>query len=396
MISSFRNFLNTWRKHKEFAKSSEDWRRLVIYSEGQQDWPHIGPMVQEFLEMNPSEKVSYLSSEERDPGLNFKHDRYKSFYIGDGMTRTVFFRTLRAKLLLMTLTDLNVFFLKRSAAYPVHYVYCFHSINSTHTVYREQAFQFYDTLLCVGPHHVRELRKEEELKNLKPRKLLEHGSIKLDTVLDDYKDFRDHLPDSSSPLILLAPSWGAGSFAENPDLIRSIIRKIVENNWCCRLRLHPMTVRRFPDLIKTLEADFSIYVQKDLFKVEDNLNDNSSLRDAAVMVSDWSGAATEFAFGLERPVLFINTPQKINNPNWEAFGFPGLEDTVRKEIGVVVDPSEIDTITDQLKILVQNAGSYKEKIQKSREANIFNVGRSCSVGAKNLSELLTSVKEQTD
>ena len=36
------------------------------------------------------------------------------------------------------------------------------------------------------------------------------------------------------------------------------------------------------------------------------------------MVSDWSGVAMEFAFGLERPVLFIDVPRKTNNPEKTA------------------------------------------------------------------------------
>ena len=37
---------------------------------------------------------------------------------------------------------------------------------------------------------------------------------------------------------------------------------------------------------------------------------------ADLMISDWSGVAFEFAFGLEKPVIFIDLPKKINNSDF--------------------------------------------------------------------------------
>ena len=84
--------------------------------------------------------------------------------------------------LVMTMPDLNSFFLKKSA-HPVHYVYVFHAINSAQMIYLKHSFDAYDTILCCGPHHVRELRELENLNGLQPRKLIEHGYGRLDTLL---------------------------------------------------------------------------------------------------------------------------------------------------------------------------------------------------------------------
>jgi hypothetical protein len=388
MFKTLSNFFETWGQLDQFKKLDPKFHELVIYSEGPQDWPHIGPMVEKFFELSSSQHITYLTSEKNDPGINFKHERFKSFYIGSGSVRTIFFKSLRAKFLLMSLPDLEVYQLKRSVVHNVHYVYCFHSINSAHAVYRERAFEFYDTIFCVGAHHVAELRTEEEIKKLKPRTLLEHGSVKLDTVIKNYTQLRESFKERSRPLILLAPSWGTGSFAENPKLVRQMIEGIIKEGWECRLRLHPMTVRHNPQLIKELRSEFGQFVANGLFEVEDNLNDNSSLRDANVMVSDWSGAATEFAFGLERPVLFLNTPQKINNPKWQEYGMPGLEDFIRHEVGQVLEPSEAANMASSLRSLMENAEAYKEKIRTARQKWIFNVGSSAEKGATYLLDLL--------
>ena len=37
------------------------------------------------------------------------------------------------------------------------------------------------------------------------------------------------------------------------------------------------------------------------------------------MISDWSGSAYEFAFGTLKPVIFVDVPKKVNNPEYIKF-----------------------------------------------------------------------------
>jgi YidC/Oxa1 family membrane protein insertase len=57
-------------------------------------------------------------------------------------------------------------------------------MTSTHMVLRKGAFDAYDTIFCVGPHHVAESREAEQIYGLKPRSLAEIGYVKLDALLD--------------------------------------------------------------------------------------------------------------------------------------------------------------------------------------------------------------------
>ncbi len=82
--------------------------------------------------------------------------------------RTVFFSTLDVDILAMTMPDLETFHIKRSQN-GVHYAFVPHSIVSTHMVYRNGAFDHFDTVFCAGPHHVAEVRKHEAMRNL-PKK----------------------------------------------------------------------------------------------------------------------------------------------------------------------------------------------------------------------------------
>ena len=87
------------------------------------------------------------------------------------MVRTILFKILKAGIMIMTMPDLEVYNIKRSI-YSVHYLYVNHSMVSMHMIYRKGAFDHFDTLFCVGPHHVREIRETEKTYGLKPKKLI--------------------------------------------------------------------------------------------------------------------------------------------------------------------------------------------------------------------------------
>ena len=174
-------FLKERRTVKEFESLDASFRELVFYSEGSGDWPHLGPVVESLLR-DHDRTVTYLSSDPDDPGLAIVDPRLRTFMIGSGTARTILFARIDCEHFVMTLPDLDQLWLKRSA-HPVHYVYLFHSMNSTHAAYRKDAFDAYDTVLCVGPYQVDEIRRAEELRGLPAKELVEHGSVKLDTVL---------------------------------------------------------------------------------------------------------------------------------------------------------------------------------------------------------------------
>ena len=64
------------------------------------------------------------------------------------------------RVFIMTMPDLGTFYLKRSV-HPVHYVYLFHNMVSSHMTFKPGAFDHFDTIFCVGPHHIDEIRKTE-------------------------------------------------------------------------------------------------------------------------------------------------------------------------------------------------------------------------------------------
>jgi YidC/Oxa1 family membrane protein insertase len=282
----------------------------------------------------------------------------------------------------MTLPDLEALWLKRSLQ-PVQYVYLFHSTNSTHTSYREDAFDAYDTVLCVGPHHVEEIRCAERVRNLRAKTLVEHGSVKLDSVLARVPAFGSEVRPGEEPRVLIAPTWGESSLIERavgPSVLESLIAADIDTT----LRLHPMTVRRKPELIADLRQRF---VREPLFRIESDMNVETSWLSSDAMITDWSGAGVEYALSLARPVFFVDTPQKIRNPNWKRVGLPPFEAQVRSKIGEVVQESGVEDLPDLIRRRIRDAAERGAIVRTVREASIFNVGRSARVAADYLASL---------
>ena len=48
-----------------------------------------------------------------------------------------------------------------------------------------------------------------------------------------------------------------------------------------------------------------------------DLSSQGTVSESDIMISDWSGAAIEYALGLEKPVISVDVPRKVNNPGYK-------------------------------------------------------------------------------
>ena len=62
------------------------------------------------------------------------------------------------------------------------------------------------------------------------------------------------------------------------------------------------------------------------------------------MISDWSGVAIEYAFALEKPVLYVDIPKKINNHDYNDLEIIPLEEKIRSQIGAIISPLELSNL----------------------------------------------------
>ena len=382
-------FIREWRELIRFKALPSEYRSIVFYAEDEASWKHFQPIVTELIE-GLEKRVCYITSSVNDPILQSKNDLIEAFYIGFGSARTVLFLSLQADLMVMTMPDLANFNIKRSK-YPVHYLYVFHSLVSSHMIYRHRAFDHFDSILCVGPHHVEEIRATESLYGLKPKQLVQAGYGLLDSIMDANitvnmtKGRPDDRSQTGSKRVLIAPSWGRDALLETCG--RELVEVLLGANHDVTVRAHIMTMRHNPKLLAELSKLFD---DNPKFTIDFDLASQGTVSDYDLLISDWSGAALEYAFGLERPVLYIDVPRKINNPEYENIGCVPIEVSLRSEIGALVSPDRLGDVPHWVEVLCGEASTWRERIRERRARCVYNVGNSGGVGASYIAKLVSS------
>jgi YidC/Oxa1 family membrane protein insertase len=126
----------------------------------------------------------------------------------------------------------------------------------------------------------------------------------------------------------------------------------------------------------------------ELFSVDFEPHVYETYAKADVMVTAWSGAAFEFAFAFRKPVISIDVPKKIMNPNYRLIENEPLEVGVRDEIGVVLKPSELGAIADSVDRLVKDRDRWASRLESVAAETVFNLGRAAVVGADYLESIM--------
>ena len=373
-----------WKEVKRFEKLDQKYRAIVFYSENEYDFIFFKSIVEK-LTQEYDTKICYVTSSKTDHMLSCNDKNILPFYIGDGVAHKNFFINLKATILIMTMPDLETFHIKRSKVYPVHYVYIFHSLASTHYIYRKNAFDNFDTIFCTGDYQINEIQEREREFNLGEKKLVKHGYGRLDTLIDEARSTDIRKSTSNNKVVLIAPSWGANGLIETKG--QEIISILLDSGFDVILRPHPMTIKKSNKVIQKIEKEFKDNLN---FKLETDIRNTESFFLCDYMISDWSGVAIEYAFAFEKPILYVDTPQKINNPECDQINLVPLEEKIRSQIGEVVSLSELSLIPSKINQFLQSQNKFKEKIQKIKEETVFNVGNSGEQGAKYLLELKKS------
>ena len=369
-----------WSELKRFEKLSDFERSIVFYAENKASMDYFGSLISELTEkMNL--QICYVTSVKDDPILDTKNQRILPFYIGDGTVRTKFFLTLKAKILVMDMPDLDQFHIKRSKIYPVHYVYLFHSMFSIHSYLRKGAIDNYDTIFCVGPHHVNEVRETEKIYELKPKNLVKYGFGRLDSLLQKKENFQITNSDTKD-LIIIAPSYGDNNLLEKCGI--KLIEILLKSNFRVMLRPHLRTLRDSTKLIDSINEKFK---KNPNFILEKGDIPFDSYHNSKCMISDWSGISLEYAFIFERPVIFIDVPKKVLNPNSSDISLEPIEISIRKKIGHVVLPDNLEEIPLIIKDLEKNAQIFNKQIKEILSMTVYNIGESAKIGAKYIQQL---------
>ena len=253
---------------------------------------------------------------------------------------------------------------------------------SIHSYLRKGALDNYDTIFCVGPHHVNEIRATEKLYGLKPKTIVNYGFGRLDTLLQEKEKF-EKSDSNLKDLILITPSYGDENLLEKCGI--ELIDTLLKSDFRVLLRPHFRTLRDSKELIDSIKNKFG---KNPSFIFEDGVIPPEYFHNSICMISDWSGISMEYAFTFERSVIFIDVPKKILNPDADDLPLEPIEISIRKKIGHIVSTNNIREIPNIINNLNNNTEDFKEQLKLIRQNTVFNISTSSKIGANYIEKLI--------
>lgn len=248
-------------------------------------------------------------------------------------------------------------------------MYVMHSLVSTHVIYPEGAFDAYDFILCAGPHHMRELAAAFRVRGVHRPVLIPFGYPWVDELMAREAGRREALAGGGPPEILFAPSWGPqNALAMHGE---KIVESLIGDYRVC-VRPHIQSLSQDAPVLARLEERFGRHPR---FRMDRDGDSSTSLMGADLMISDWSGVAFEYALARLRPVLFVDGPMKVRNPDWRrVMSEPGIECTYRHRVGCVV--SDVGSLRDEVAAMLASTEAWRARLLEIRGELLFHPGES--------------------
>ena len=351
-------------------------KHLVFYSESSGFYKYYQGMIEYLLE-NTNLVIHYITSDPDDKifELAKTQDKIRPYFIGEKRLITLMMK-MEADVVVMTMPDLENYHIKRSyISKNIEYVYIPHGMDSLNLTMRTGSMDHYDTVFCVGKHQKEEIEKTEAAYGLPKKTLVDWGYSLLDEMRQDYAK----LPHEENTVkkILIAPSW------QQDNIVDSCLEQILDNlkgkGYQITVRPHPQHVRHRGEFMEQLKVK---YEQDKDVEIQTDFSSNNTVFEADLMITDWSGIAYEYAYTTQKPVLFINTPMKIMNPEYQKIDTVPLNILLREEIGCSLNLDELNQLGDKVQMLLEHKADYYERIGSFVQEYVYNHGISAEIGAK--------------
>jgi YidC/Oxa1 family membrane protein insertase len=363
--------------YKRFFADDDVKKEVVFYSSAAGTHKYFKGVIEKILSES-NIVIHYVTSNLKDNVFEMvDHPRFIPYYI-EGTNLIYFFMKLDAVLMVMTMPEFHTYSYKRSIVQKdIEYIYLFHGVLSPNLIYKKGALDHYDTIFCTGPSQFEELRLEEEMRGIKPRKLIQGGYSLIDDTIAAYQH-KAQQESGHRPEILIAPSWHEQNILD--VCIDELLNAILGKGYHITLRPHPEYIRRYNHRMQALISRYQGVPAEEL-TFESDHSSNESVFSADVLITDWSTICFEYSFATLRPTLFIETPMKIMNPDYQELGNVPLEIRSRTDMGRSVDPENMQEVDTSIQDFLANKESYQERIQKVIDYALYNVGTSAEVEA---------------
>lgn len=389
-------------EHRALAKREKaDYKRffkvvnkhLVIWSERSGFYKYYEALIKGLLSKS-NIVIHYVTNDPNDAIFDKAKDepRIKPYYIGQKKLITLMMR-MDADIVVMTTPDLQTYYIKRSLVRKdTEYIYVPHDMMSVHMGFRKGALDNFDTVFCTGPHVEREVRATEKTYGLKAKELVKFGY----PLAERLEASCDALPKEERKVkeILIAPSWQEDNLLDS--CVDKLIEELLSDKYHITVRPHPEYSKRYGEKLNLLVEKYKDIPESRL-TFELDFTVNKSIYSSDLLITDWSGIAYEFAFATKRPVLFVNTKMKVENPDWEEIGETPAEIYLRPKIGVALEKDELDRTATAVSSLIEKSEEYHNLIDSIKREHLFSYGTNGAEGVKyilmRLSEMQKKRKE---
>ena len=250
---------------------------------------------------------------------------------------------LEADVCALTTPGLDVLQIRRSPGVR-HYTHIVHAVTDM-AIYKLYSFDYFDSILCSGPHQACSIRALEELRGTGAKDLPECGCPYLDVMAARLEELRSagtaDAERKGKTRVLVAPTWGRNGLLALYGL--NLLEPLARSGYELVIRPHPQSRIAEPELLRELAEGLAAFPNATWDAAPDGL---AVMKDADVLVSDLSGIVFDFAFLLERPVLTLAFEPDLRGLEGNDLPWPAWELEVLDIVGRRISLEDLPRLPD--------------------------------------------------
>ena len=363
------------REKADYKKFCQTEKKLVFYSESNGFYKYFKGFIDYVCEHSDI-PIHYVTSDPDDKIFQDPREQIHAYYVGSNTLLISLFMKLECRLCVMTVPDLEKYHIKRSRVQKdVEYVFVCHGMGSAALTYRKGALDWFDTIFCPGVDNFNEIRDSEELYGTPKKRLVELGYPLIDEMIANYNATTHEK--NKIPKILIAPSWQPDNIVDS--CAETLLNQLRDKPYQVILRPHPQQVRHEPEKFEIMKQKFA---DAKNIEIQTDFSSNNPIMEADLLITDWSDISWEYAFVTLHPILFINTPMKIMNPEYDRIATKPINITLRSEIGRAIEPDAVSGAAEIIADMLNRADEYHDTIERVRGEHLYNIGKSAKLGGR--------------
>ena len=365
------NFFESLINLIKFINIDNEKKEFVFYSESKFYRDYFIDLILNLIKSG--QKNIILITSDKDDTIFFK-ETITCLYIKNYFILNNFFKTLKCKFMIMTLTDLGNHFQKSKLC--KFYVYFFHAIASTHQIYTKSAFKNYDIILSNGEYQSKELRLAEEKFSFPKKEIVNSGYFFLDNIKK-----KANLKSKEKRHILFAPSWNYNNENLFNDYGIDVISNLLSKNFILTLRPHPEHYKRSKNTINKINK---LFTNNKNFFLDKSISNLKSLEKAEILITDNSSIVFEFMLIFKRPIIYLDYKEKIHNIDRDKIPIMTIDEEFKTVFGNKLNISNLENLADFCENLINENNVSSPLVYSFAKKYLSNLDHSASFAANYL------------